>query len=179
MSIPTECKIAGAIVFALGLAVLAFWMGGHFYEAIEIGKDCRSEGRFGHLSLMLLAYHDEHGRFPPTKYQAIENGPIHSWRMLLVPDIDADCKRLYSEYDFSETWNSPKNLAVAESLERNLGHFSMPYGGSATANYLAIGDGEDWPSGKSLKARLITKGKDRFLLVEYPDSKIYWAEPEY
>lgn len=47
------------------------------------------------------------------------------------------------------------------------------------AHYITIGDGEEWPSRKPLRSRLITKGKDRFLLVEYPDSKIHWMEPKY
>jgi hypothetical protein len=52
-------------------------------------------------------------------------------------------------------------------------------GGNDITNYLAIGDGDDWPSEKPLKSRLVTKGKDRFLVVEYPGSEVHWMEPKF
>ncbi len=169
--------IGAMLVFVFGIAAVAFWVGGRFVELRDISKDYLSQSRFAQLQFLLMSYHHEHGAFPPTKYQATANGPMHSWRVLLLPYIDADCKKLCSEYDFSETWNSPKNLAVIRSLGRFARGFSID--NNDTANYLAIGAGDQWPSEKPLKARLITKGKDRFLLVEYPGSKIRWMEPEY
>ena len=47
------------------------------------------------------------------------------------------------------------------------------------ANYLAIGNDDQWPVKKPLKSRLITKDNDRFLLFEDPDSEIHWMEPKY
>ncbi len=52
-------------------------------------------------------------------------------------------------------------------------------GEGETTQYLAIGEGDEWPSRKPLRSRLVIKGKDRFLLVEYPDSNIHWMEPKY
>ncbi len=140
-------------------------------------KEWLSESRFAQTRVALHNYHQDCGSFPPTKYQPKANGPIHSWRVLLYPYADMDARKLYSKYDFSEHWNSPGNLAVARSMSSWGNYYSMEE--NDIANYLAIGDGDDWPSDKPLKARLITKGKDRFLLVEYPDSKIRWMEPEY
>lgn len=121
----------------------------------------------------LLVYHERHGTFPPTKYQANSNGPIHSWRVLLLPYLDVDAKR-YSEYDFSQEWNSPKNMAALGDIPN---FYSLD--ANHLANYLAVADDDDWPSEKPLKSRLVTKGKDRFLVVEYPDSDIHWMEPKY
>lgn len=177
MSFRRVGKIAGTAILVLAPALLAFWIGGRSVELRDISKDYLSESRFSQLRFLLLSYHDEHGAFPPTRYQPSPNGPIHSWRVLLLPYIDADCRRLYSEYDFSDTWNSPKNRAVAGSVGSMARGFSVD--NNETADYLAIGDGDDWPSERPLKARLITKGKDRFLLVEYPDSQIHWMQPEY
>ncbi len=173
--------IGTMIVFVLIISALAFWVGGGFIEAKNVSKVFLSQSRFAQLQWFLMLYHQEHGAFPPTKYQAAADGPVHSWRVLLLPHISASCKELYSEYDFSETWNSPKNLAVARSLRRFAHGFNMDrsMADNEIANYLAIGDGDQWPSENPLKARLITKGNDRFLLVEYPDSKIRWMEPEY
>ncbi len=169
-------KTAAIVALVLLVLVLAFWMGGQVVELRNIAKDCSSQGRFEQLRSLLLIYHREHGHFPPTKYQTKANGPVHSWRVLLLPYIDANTKKLYLKYNFSEPWDSPGNLSIVQSpLCTNF--FSM--NGNGVANYLAVGEGDNWPSEKPLKARLVTAGKDQFLLVEYPDSQIRWMEPEY
>lgn len=177
MRVPQARKIVKTIVFFIGIPALVFWMGGQFHELRNISEHFLSESRFSQIRCMLLTYHEQHGAFPSTKYQAIPDGPIHSWRVLLLPYIDMYTAKLYSKYDFSQPWNSPDNLEIAKAAERHLGHFSID--NPSIATYLAIGDGDEWPSGGPLKARLITKGEDRFLLVEYPDSKIRWTEPKY
>ena len=57
-------------------------------------------------------------------------------------------------------------------------YFSMD-GDSDITNYLAVGDGDDWPSERPLKSCLVIKGKDRFLVVEDPNSQVHWMEPRY
>ena len=180
MKIPRQLTITTFVVFVLGLSVLAFWLGGCFVELRAVRPEFLSRSRFAQLRCALLIYHEVHGAFPPTKYQPKANGPIHSWRVLLLPHIDAD-KKLYSKYDFSEPWNSKNNLAVAKSVgwEAHLFSINEDMNDGDITNYLAIGDGDDWPFHKPLKARLITAGKDRFLLVEDPDSEIRWMEPKY
>lgn len=165
------------LVCLLGFPVLGFWMGGRFFELRNISKDYLSQSRFAQIRCALLAYHDQHGAFPPTKCQPEPNGPIHSWRVLLVPYTDVDFKERYSRYDFSQEWNSPNNLQALGGMPYFC-LFSMDADNDIT-NYLAIGDGEDWPLEKPLKFRLVTRGKDRFLVVEYPDSEVHWMEPKY
>lgn len=164
------------VTFTLLLAALAFWAGGRLVMIREICRGQLSVSRFTQLEGMLLSYHTEHGRFPPIRYQASENGPAHSWRVLLLPYIDPPARKVYSEYDFSEPWNSRKNLATIDSLG-GTSHFTLD--DSDTAHYVAIGTGDEWPSKMTLKARLVTQGEDSFLLVEYPESKIRWMEPKH
>jgi hypothetical protein len=177
MMILRACRNAGIVIIIIGIPIVSFWMGGRFVQLQNISKEFLSEGTFSQIRFMLLCYHEQHGTFPPTTYRAKPDGPVHSWRVLLLPYIDMYTKELYSKYDFSEPWNSPKNLAITKSAEQYLGHFSL--GNNEIANYLAIGEGDEWPSKKPLKSFLVIKGKDRFLVVEYPDSKILWMEPKY
>ncbi|MBE0541021.1 MAG: hypothetical protein IH623_06525 [Verrucomicrobia bacterium] len=167
-------KIGLLLVGLVGLPIVAFWMGGRFFEAGNRSEDLSSQGRFEFIEAALLVYYKEHGAFPPTKYQPVAGGPIHSWRILLVPSIAGR----QSKYDFSQEWNSPNNLQALGRVPPSYGYFRM-HGQSDIAHYLAIGDDDDWPSKKPLRSRLITKGKDRFLLVEYPDSKTHWMESKY
>ncbi len=176
MRIQRGLKIGLLFIGLAGLPMLGFWVGYNFYAATCRVKDVRSQCRFGQLELMLYLYHEAHGTFPPTKYQAEPGGPIHSWRVLLVPYTSPYAQEGYFNYVFSQEWNSSNNLRAFVGKPSR--YFRIE-GDGDVAHYLAIGDDDEWPSKKPLRARLITKGKDRFLLVEDPDSKIHWMEPKY
>lgn len=170
-------KITLVVLCFLSFPIAGFWAGGRYSELRNVSKEYLSQGKFAQIRSMLLTYHEQHGAFPPTKYQPKANGPIHSWRVLLVPYTDVDFKDRYSKYDFSQEWNSPNNLRAIGGMPYFY-YFSID-ADNDIANYLAIGDGDDWPSEKPLKSLLVTKGKDRFLVVEYSDSEIHWMEPKY
>jgi hypothetical protein len=161
-------KVAAIGLLALGIPTSAYWIGGRVVESRHMREKSLSDCNFSSISGMLLEYHAEHGGFPPATFQTKANWPMHSWRLLLLPYIDVNCRDAYLKYDFSEEWNSPKNLATVKSLPQYANWFSLD--NSEIAHYLTIADGDSWPSSKALRARLITKGKDKFLLVEYPDS---------
>ena len=161
----------------LGFTVLAFWSGGHCFEAMEEVRDDRSQDRFAQIRDMLLIYHQQHGAFPPTKYQAKPGGPVHSWRVLLVAHTDTDFADRYRSYDLSQAWNSPTNVKALGGMPY-FWYFSMDDDNDIT-NYLAIGDGDEWPAHRPMRSLLVTEGKDRFLVVEDPHSKIHWMEPKY
>ncbi len=160
------------VVVLLGTATLAYEIGGQLVENREWVTRMRSESRFAQIRLMLQNYHDEFDSFPPARYQPKAGGPVHSWRILLLHDTDPE---LYSKYDFSEKWNSPRNLAIGPSFQS--AYFRSDENNKA--NYLAIADGDEWPSDEPLNAFLVTKGTDRFLVVEYPDSGVHWMEPKF
>ena len=143
-----------------------------YRDAENRARDSRSEGRFAQLTFALELYHTDHGAFPPARYQPVPDGPVHSWRVLLFP-IYGDPR---VTADYSQKWNSPKNV---ETLGQMAPGFFRLNGEGETTHYLTIGEGDEWPSRKPLRSRLVIKGKDRFLLVEYPDSNIHWMEPRF
>ncbi len=173
MTTPRSLKIVLLLVGLVGLPILAFWLGGRLLEVRNAAKDMVSQGRFGQIEGLLRMYYDEHGAFPPTKYQPVAGGPIHSWRVLLIPSLGER-----RNYDFSQEWNSPTNLQALGRLPPHSNYFRLD-GDSESTHYLSIGEDEQWPATKPLRSRLITKGKDRFLVIEYLDSEIHWMEPKY
>lgn len=173
MRIPCTFKIIVFLVGILGVFIAGFWIGNRVLEVKNATKDCFSSGRFSQIKCMLLSYHEQHGAFPPTKYQPKPNGPIHSWRVLLMPYMDMAHQRRYSKYDFSQEWNSPKNMQAVGDVGDV---FSMNATNSTgITNYVTISTGDEWP--RPLKSLLVTKGEDHFLVVEYPNSDIHWMEP--
>ena len=66
------------------------------------------------LALAFHNYHDAYNAFPPAAVIGPNGKPWHSWRVLVLPFIEE--LDLYKQYDFSQPWDSPKNLAVAEKM---------------------------------------------------------------
>jgi hypothetical protein len=161
------------------IAILSVSLARLLVERNETRAYYNSESRFSQLRSMLLAYYSEHGCFPPEKYRVTPNGPAHSWRVLLLPYIDGYTQNAFAKYDFSKEWNSPKNLAIIQSLRGYLGNFSLENYDEDIANYQTISDTGEWPSKVPLKAYGIRMGKDRFILIENPESDVPWAEPKF
>lgn len=172
----TSLRALRMVLQMVCVPMVAVGMGWLIADAVNRGKDVRSRGRFSQMEVALLSYHQEHGVFPPTKYQPVAGGPIHSWRVLILPYTSPGLIERYPKYDLSQEWNSPANLSALGHMAPN---FLRIAGEGTSAHYIAIGDGDEWPSRKPLRAHLITKEKDRFLLVEYPASDIHWMEPKH
>lgn len=164
-------------VFSLGIAIAGFAVGARYREMKYEVKGCHSDDRFAWLKYMLLNYHRKHGAFPPTKYKESLNGPVHSWRVLLVRDADPELKERFARYDFSQTWDSVDNMRALQGI--SFSDYFCIGSGSRIANYVAIGEGDQWPANAPLASYLVSAGKDRFLLVEWPASDVNWMEPRY
>jgi len=118
------------------------------------------------------------GRFPPAYVADASGKPMHSWRVLILPYLERD--RLYRSYNFKEPWNGPDNqklLSIPLKLLRCPG-FDEPRD-LAMTNYVAVtGPGTAWPGETSTKLANFRDGTENtILLVEIPNSQIYWSEP--
>ena len=90
---------------------------GDFNPIAKARAAARRAASSNHLKQIALAFHifhDAYGCFPPAAVIGPDGKPWHSWRVLLLPFIEE--LDLYKQYDFSQPWDSPKNLAVAEKM---------------------------------------------------------------
>ena len=55
-----------------------------------------------------------HGKLPPAVIYGPDGKPWHSWRVLLLPYLEAN--DIYNAYDYSEPWDSPKNKALLDKM---------------------------------------------------------------
>ncbi len=164
--------ILGILICGILLGVVVGWRVSRGYR---VAQDLSTSGKFSQLRVALLSYHQDNGRFPPTKYQAEANGPHHSWRTLLLPHVDN--RVAWENYDLTQDWDSTKNREVVASCSF-LSIYSTQ-SNLAVANILAIGPNDHWPIEYPLRSLMIKYRGDSFLLVEDPDSRIMWAEPKY
>ena len=169
-------KAAIFLISIIIVGVLSFYCG-RLYEAQKVKlSDQISKSKFGQIEIALLAYYDDHMSFPPSKYQRKPGEPTHSWRVLLMPYMDSESQTRFLTYDFSENWDHQKNLKNLGSLAPALLTLDNQM---EFSQYITIGSGEVFPTSHPLKSRLVARGSDKFLLVEYPHSRIFWMEPRY
>jgi len=70
------------------------------------------------IGLAFHNYHDAYNHFPPAAVIGPDGRPWHSWRVLILPFLGGDEHDLWKRYDFSQPWDSPKNLALAEKAPK-------------------------------------------------------------
>ena len=147
--------------------------------------------RLQQLAEALRIYHGKYGSFPPA-YVADKMGkPVHSWRVQMLPFLDA--RDAYEQYDFNEAWDSPKNSAVVlqRYSERRYGKAFFCPGDPSwrlvgqqqennLTSYLAvIGQQTAWRGTMPTKlSDLPDGGRRMILLVESGDRAINWKEPK-
>jgi hypothetical protein len=58
------------------------------------------------IALALHNYHDVHRKFPSAITYAADGTPMHSWRLSILPFMEANT---LPSYNFGEPWNGPTN----------------------------------------------------------------------
>jgi len=167
------------IVLGTGLLLLvafAVAFGVAFRAAREAAIACASQSRLNQMHLALSNYHAMYGCFPPA-YIADEDGtPMHSWRVLILPMIEADA--VHAAYRFDEPWNGPNNSKLLEKMPESFHVRSEPPSTSHTNLVVITGPGTAFPGSRSTRKEDFADGLDNtILLAEIANSDILWLEP--
>lgn len=136
-------------------------------------SECRSNLKL--IGIHLRNYHDTYDVLPPA-YIADENGsPLLSWRVLAADYeyYDLDFK---TKLDFSQPWDNQANSRFLSSLITVLWQCpSAEVKKPGTTQYVAVtGPGTLWQGNEPNR---LSESDKRILVIEWPDSDIYWAEP--
>lgn len=167
----------GIYVSAVVFGVLAMMAWPAINETRTPASGVLCLGRLKHLAIALANFELVNGHFPPA-YVADEFGnPMHSWRVLLLPHLEA--QELYDQYDFGQPWDSPHNLEVAEQIPvifRCPDSEDLPEGHTS---YLAVvGPGCVFNGENRTTVAEINDGLATTLaLAESHDTSVFWTEP--
>ncbi len=130
------------------------------------------------IGLALHNYHDVYNTFPPA-YIPDENGkPMHSWRVLILPFVEAN--HIYDQYDFSQPWDSPANMQACKMMP---GVYNSPAlgndGAGDVTTYLAIsGPNTVLGNEQARSFRDISTGASNTLMViEDTTNPVIWYKP--
>ena len=61
------------------------------------------------IALALEGYQTKYKVYPPPVVFDRQGQPLHSWRVLILPYLDKEDEKLYSEFKLDEPWDSPHN----------------------------------------------------------------------
>ena len=132
------------------------------------------------IGLALHNYHDVHDGFPPAFTTDEEGRPLHSWRVLLLPHVDAS--PLYSRLDLSKPWNDPANLELLN--ERTPDVYQCPgtshrhASHARSTHYVAVtGEETAWPTEGTRRIADFVDGTTNTAIIVECDMGILWYEP--
>lgn len=166
--------------------------------AIEAARAAaRRAQSMNNLKQIALAFHnysDVYNAFPPAVIYGPDGKPWHSWRVLLLPFLEQAA--LYEQYDFSEPWDSPKNIKLAETVlavyrdpAREGNDAFTDYGAIVGENaifrpdFVKMKSADDFPAcltGNKTHFRDVTDGTSNTIMFATldPSRKIPWTKPE-
>jgi hypothetical protein len=126
--------------------------------------------------LAVVNYTETNGHFPPAYQLGPDGKPWHSWRVLILPHIDAD--NVFKRYRFDEPWNGPNNSRLAGEMPKTLMFHGMELP-TATTNYLVVvGKETVWPGATGRKrADMKDDLSTTILIVENNGLGVHWMEP--
>ncbi len=149
-------------------------------KARVAARRAQSSNNERQILLALHNYHDTNGQLPPAYIPDANGKPMHSWRVLILPYIEQAA--LYGRYDFNKPWDSPENLAVAETMPpvyRSPFENPTPQNRNQTSYLLFAGKGtifED-PQAKITFGDISDGLSNTIAVTEVNDSGVLWTQP--
>lgn len=160
------------------LVIVVILLDGAREASQEAARRTQCRNNMKQVAIALQNYHADFGSYPPAYVADEIDKPMHSWRVLLLPYLEA--KPLYDKYNCSEPWDGPNNILLAS---RGPEVYCCPsdyhWSTGETSFMVAVGDGTLWP-GKEPYSIIdgVPRLLDTVLLVEVADSGTSWLEPK-
>ena len=128
-------------------------------QAREAARRAQSKNNMKQLMLALHNYHDRFGHFPARASYDDNGKPLLSWRVHILPYIDAE--GLYKQFKLDEPWDSPHNRPL---LDVEMPIFRCPSDKKETkgprwgTNYVAVvGPETVWPTPAACRFEDVTE----------------------
>ena len=122
-------------------------------------------------------YESTYGHLPPAYVLGPDGRPWHSWRVLILPYLEAS--DVYKDYRFDEPWDGPNNSKLAHRMPKIFALHGEWTPDSTITNYLAVvGQETAWPGADTIMMKDVTDGTgSTILIVENCGAGVHWMEP--
>jgi hypothetical protein len=166
---------AFSILGPLLLLCLVFFVGS--MAAPSVGRHYTCANQMHNIGLALLTYERWHGNLPPPVTADKQGKPMHSWRVLILPQLERP--DLYKAYSLAEPWDGPNNGKLAAMSVHFYACPSSPSTCSSPwTNYVAVtGPGTAWNLSPAEKTSMAARKGRTVMVAEIADANIRWTEP--
>lgn len=129
------------------------------------------------ITQALNAYHDLHGSYPPAYFTDDKGKPTHSWRVMILPQLDRN--DLYKQYNFNEPWTSPENINVTTQMPDVYRRETDKSANAISTNFAAVvGRRTMFPHEKSTtRSQAIDDPSTVLMIVEVHGLGFDWTDP--
>lgn len=169
-------RFRGKVLIA-GLLALFFWphVGGRAPSPTTMCLNNMKQ-----LQLAILNYEADHGHLPPPYTVDSAGNRLHSWRVLLLPYLDAE--ELYRQIDLTKPWNHPVNVQFADQMPEIYScpayEPAPPAAKNTTAYVVLVGPQTAWPSTGIRRMSDVTDGTASTIsVVESEFNRVPWMAP--
>lgn len=187
------------LIGVLSLSPCGWWLNGAIKEAREGARRSGCNCKLKQFGLALHNYHDVHGTFPPAFVLGPDGQKWHSWRVLILPQLEQS--PLYAAYRFDEPWDGPNNRKLIEKMPEIFACPSQPCptkkavllsigvlgcaggGPSAESGFTSfaavLGQNCAFRGAQPVSMKEITDGSSNTVLIgECTRTKIPWTKPD-
>lgn len=150
-------------------------------SAREAARRTVTMNNFRQVVLAMQMYESTHGRFPSQAICDKEGKPLLSWRVMLLPYLEAG--NLYEQFRLDEPWDSEHNLKLVERMPAVYGDPAAPELAARGLTTVQVLTGKDTlfsAPDKAPTAGSVSDGLSRTLAIveARPDKAVPWTAPD-
>jgi prepilin-type processing-associated H-X9-DG protein len=164
------CSVACAVLFRVFLPAIR--------EANETVRRRTCVNNLKQIGFALRNYHEVYGCFPSPYIPDAKGKPMHSWRAVIVPYLEAGS--FWPMYDLTQPWDSPANLGLARSFPFSCyvcASAKQPSRSGFTNYVMIVGAAAAMRGGEWTSLDDIADAPHTVIIAEIADSDIFWSEP--
>lgn len=166
-----------AALFVFGVAVWLLFPAIQGVSASVQKISCRSN--LERIAAALRQYELDHGTLPPAYLTDSTGKPMHSWRILILPQLGL--QGLQDRYSFNEPWDGPNNLQLIPQMPELFGCPADPDARrkGETSYMVLVGPGTLFPGMTAIRSGQVRDDRALTILVaETPVAGVAWTQPK-
>jgi len=173
------------LIFILGgvalvvLTCVGVGIGGLVYSVSrvrEAASKMKTQNNFKQVGLALHNYESANATFPPAALKTKDGSPGLSWRVAILPYLEADS--LYKQFKLDEGWQHPDNMRLAAQMPNVFAEPSEPKG-DKTHMRVFVGPRTIFDPAKPMRGLFsIQDGSSNTLMVVETSNPVLWIQPD-